>query len=113
MPDFPLRNDSVTIACAVCGTACARVGRRRFCSDVCRQAGWRQRHPAPLPLLPDRSPRAATVYECPVCDTRSLGEQQCPNCRAFCRRVGPGGRCPHCDEPVALADLLDLTDGGA
>jgi hypothetical protein len=23
------------------------------------------------------------------------------------RRVGLGGHCPHCDEPVAIADLLD------
>jgi hypothetical protein len=22
------------------------------------------------------------------------------------RRVGPGGSCPHCDEPVLVADLL-------
>ncbi len=25
----------------------------------------------------------------------------------FCRRVGPGDRCPHCDEPVSIAGLLD------
>ena len=23
------------------------------------------------------------------------------------RRVGIGGHCPHCDEPVAITDLLD------
>jgi len=23
------------------------------------------------------------------------------------RRIGLGGRCPHCDEAVAVADLLD------
>ena len=52
--------------------------------------------------LPPRSPRPATVYECPSCETRYLGEQRCPDCGIFCRRVGPGGPCPHCDEPVAL-----------
>lgn len=58
------------------------------------------------PSLPTRSPRSATVYACPSCDTRYLGQQRCDDCHLFCRRVGPGGACPHCDEPVALADLL-------
>ncbi len=25
----------------------------------------------------------------------------------FCRCVGPGGRCPHCDEPVGIVGLVD------
>lgn len=29
----------------------------------------------------------------------------------FCRRVGIGGLCPHCDEPVAISDLLGDTTG--
>ena len=36
---------------------------------------------------------------------RLLGEQRCPDCATFARRVGPGGPCPHCAEPVAIADL--------
>jgi hypothetical protein len=48
----------------------------------------------------------ATIYQCPVCDTRYLGEQWCPDCQRFCRRLGPGGPCPQCDEPVAFSDLL-------
>lgn len=108
MRDTPSRNDGVTLACPVCGGAVQPAGRRRFCSAACRQAAWRQRHPRPLPALPARPPRAATVYECPWCGTRSLGEQRCPECQRFGRRVGPGGLCPHCDEPVALADLLVL-----
>ncbi|MGH2608690.1 MAG: hypothetical protein ACRDHF_06325 [Tepidiformaceae bacterium] len=55
----------------------------------------------------------ATIYECPACDIRYLGQQRCADCGVFCRRVGPGGLCPHCDEPVALADLLPATKGGA
>jgi hypothetical protein len=51
------------------------------------------------------------VYECPVCGARFLGEQRCPDCNVFCRRLGPGGPCPHCDEPVALADLLGASAG--
>ena len=59
------------------------------------------------PVL-DRRPRAASIYECPACEARHLGEQRCPDCQIFCRRVGPGGRCPHCDEPVAIVDLIDV-----
>ena len=105
-PYRPLRNDGVTIACARCSQPFVPSGRRRFCSAACRQASWRQHHPTPLPALPARVPQPSTVYECPRCDARFLGEQRCPDCGAFCRRVGPGGSCPHCDEPVALIDLI-------
>lgn len=45
---------------------------------------------------------------CPVCDRvfRLVGR------RRFCRRVGPGGPCPHREEPVAVADLLAITPEG-
>jgi hypothetical protein len=59
------------------------------------------------PSSPARAPRAATVYECPSCQARYLGAQRCDDCQLFCRRVGPGGLCPHCDEPVAVGDLID------
>jgi len=87
-------------------------GRRRFCSDACRQAAWRRRQPTALPPIPDRSPRPTTVYVCPDCDARFLGEQRCPDCNTFARRLGPGGPCPHCDEPVAVSDLLVNANGG-
>jgi hypothetical protein len=104
--DSSSRNDGLTIACPVCGAAFRPTGRRRFCSDACRQAAWRRRQPTPLPAVPAHPPRAAVVYECPECSARYLGDQRCPNCHLFCRRVGPGGPCPHCDEPVAVADLI-------
>ena len=106
----PWRNDPVTIACPVCTSPFHPQGRQRVCSAACRQALWRHRHPAPMPIVPVRSPVAQTVYECPHCATRLLGEQRCPECQVFCRRVGPGGTCPHCEEPVAIGDLLP---GGA
>jgi len=105
-PTSPLRNDGVTIACERCGRAFAPSGRRRFCSAACRQALWRRRHPTQVAQITERATRATTVYECPSCETRFLGAQRCPGCGIFCRRIGPGGPCPHCDEPVALADLL-------
>lgn len=112
-PSIPLRNDGVTIACGLCGRAFARSGRRRFCSNACRQAAWRERHPAPAaPLLPSKSPRVVTVYQCTVCEMRYLGEQWCPDCQRPCRRIGAGGLCPHCDEPVAMADLLFNAERG-
>lgn len=109
MPEHPWRNVGVTIRCPSCGAPFPPSGRRRFCSDACRQAAWRRRHPPPLPVLPARSSRTTSVYECLDCGARFLGTQRCPDCQRFCRRVGPGGLCPHCDEPVALADLLSLS----
>ena len=112
-PDATSRNDGITIVCPICQRTAPRVGRRRFCSDACRQAAWRARQPA-RPVLPVtlRSPRPTTIYECPACETRFLGEQYCPDCHTFCRRVGPGGACPHCSEPVAVRDLLADATGG-
>ena len=102
------------MVCPICIHGFRPAGRRRFCSDACRQAAWRARHPiTPVDPLPLRTPRAATIYACPSCETRSLGEQRCPDCNTFTRRVGPGGFCPHCDEPVAVSDLLDDPHGGA
>jgi len=110
MPDAPWRNDGVTITCPICGHGFRPAGRRRFCSAACRQAAWRTRQPVALPPIPIRSPRPATIYECPTCETRYLGEQRCPECQHFCRRVGPGGPCPHCEEPVALVDLFAASE---
>jgi hypothetical protein len=125
---FPSRNDGVTITravCSVCGTSFQPMGRRRYCCkrraspalvpDACRQAAWRVRHSDPKEQSPTaRSlPRSQTVYECPSCSSRYLGEQRCPDCQIFCRRVGQGGRCPHCDEPVALEYLTSNQDGDA
>lgn len=100
MPENPSRDDGVTIACGWCGRRFSPSGRRKFCSRGCRQAAWRERHPAPLPPLPARAPRLATVYECPECSTRYLGDQRCEDCGVFMRRIGPGAECPHCDQPL-------------
>ena len=112
--ESPSRNDDVTIACARCGRPVPPVGRRRFCSDACRQAAFRQRQrmsatttieATAVPARAQPASRAATVYECPACGTRFLGEQRCAECNVFCRRGGPGGPCPHGEEPVAITDL--------
>jgi hypothetical protein len=95
--------------CARCSTEFAPSGRRRYCSDACKQADWRARQAAPaLPAPAGSGARPAqehTVYECPSCETRYLGVRRCEECNSFCRRIGTGGLCPHCDEVVARDDL--------
>src|SRR5664280_1711064 len=84
MPEIPSGDDmattSASCSCPVCGTPFARVRRDN------------------------------TVYECGECQTRYLGEQWCVECVRPCRRVGVGGLCPHCDEPVAIPDLLEAAE---
>ena len=94
----------VTMLCLVCGHDFPSSGRRRFCSNACKQLDWRRRHTTPAPI-PTHTPPEAVVYECTACETRYLGERRCPDCNLFTRRIGPGGPCPHCDEPVAHQDL--------
>jgi len=110
----PSRNDGVTIRCPICRGRFIPVGRQRVCSAACRQAAYRRRHAAAdtTPgVPPSRSRREQTIYECPACETRYLGNQCCSECRVFCRRVGAGGLCPECGEPVAVADLLNSSAG--
>jgi len=99
------RNDSGARSCPVCQQSFVPRGRQRVCSPACRH-----RHPPLVPSIPERAPRATTIYECPSCETRFLGVQRCENCGIFCLRVGPGGPCPYCDEPVALVDLLPIDE---
>ncbi len=105
---MPSRNGSVTAVCGVCGDPLPAGRARAWCSDACRQAAWRRRHqPAATPAhLPARRPsKPGSVYECGDCGTRLLGQQRC-DCGAFMHRIGRGGMCPSCDEPVAVEELL-------
>ncbi|MCC7105748.1 MAG: hypothetical protein IT307_11440 [Chloroflexi bacterium] len=96
--------------------------RARYCSAACRQRAYRWRHPEPAPPAPPatltRELRrlgelvAHRVYECPSCEQRLLAERRCPDCNRFCRGLGLGGRCPGCDEPVLLSELLETWAGG-
>lgn len=106
----PRRNDirddiQTTTHCPVCATGFTPNRRQRYCTPACRQAAWRtrqdQRAPPPAITLSPRVPRRDhTVYQCPECDTRHLGQQWCPDCERPCIRLDLGGLCPHCDEPI-------------
>lgn len=90
--------------CPVCGTSVIPA-RATYCSLACRLRAFRIRHQAPaLPTVP--LVQHSVIYECPACEQRFVDERRCPACNLFCRRLGPGGPCPHCDEAVAVSDLL-------
>ena len=106
----PSRDDRRTTRCPVCRRSFTPIGRQVFCSNACRKTAFRRRHQQPgtaVAVPAARRRREFTVYECPDCGDRLLGEQRCESCRTFTRRVGIGGPCPHCDQPVAIEDLLD------
>ena len=100
----PVRDDSATARCGLCGENLAGRGDKQWCSTRCRQKAWRQAQAAPpAPVVVAKSD---TVYQCDNCDARYLGAQRCDACNTWCRRLGPGGLCPCCDEPIAVEDLL-------
>lgn len=117
MSELPSGDDNATTSgptsgfhsCPVCATLFQRIRRQRYCSDTCRRIAWRRRHaaqPEPPPIPAARPRRDTTIYQCGECETRYLGERWCFDCVRPCRRVGLGGLCPHCDQPVAIPDLL-------
>lgn len=109
-----IRNDIPTprtTTCPTCGQPFTPIRRQRYCTPACRQAAWRARHPAtrptPTTVTPGTNRRAVTVYQCPRCETRYLGQQWCHDCHTPCARLDFGGPCPHCDEPVAISDITE------
>jgi len=106
----PSRDEDATRICPVCQEPFAPWGHQRYCRSACRAKAWRRRHQPAAPVVvvpPSRPRRPFTVYECEACGTRAVGAQHCEGCGSFMRRVGLGGSCPHCDEPVSVTDLFD------
>jgi hypothetical protein len=102
-------------SCPVCATRLPS-RRARYCSEACKQRAYRLRQAArarpELPALTHerqrlRTLRAHTLCECPTCGERYRGLQRCPDCQHFCRSLGLGGACPHCDELLLVTDVLD------
>ena len=100
--------------CLGCGAALPSAHARAYCSRACQQRAFRLRHQRSLPdlqrLRQELQRRRAvvlhTVYECPSCAERLVGERRCPECHLFSRAIGLGGHCPECATPVLLVDLL-------
>jgi hypothetical protein len=109
-PETPSRGATAVAICPVCQVSFVPAPNKKYCGKLCTDTAWRRRHQVPsIPIVvPPRRPRRPfTVYECEACGTRSVGDQRCDDCGSFMRRIGLGGHCPHCDEAVAVADLLD------
>lgn len=80
-PAAPSRDDPGTTRCPVCDRRFTPAGRQTYCSTACRKTAFRRRHQhtAPAVTVPTARPRRQiTVYECPDCGGRLLGEQRCP-----------------------------------
>ncbi len=106
----PSRDDPATMTCPLCQHYFTPTGRAIYCSTACRKTAFRRRHqtPSTTVTVPAARPRREfTIYECPDCGERLYGQQRCQDCGTFARRIGLGGPCPHCNQPVALNDLLD------
>ncbi len=105
------RADTLRRCCPSCSALSSPSGRQVYCTPACRQKAYRDRSTTSdlhslVPTPPRRSRREVTVYQCPDCDQPYLGEQWCPDCQRPCLRLGYGGNCPHCDEPVSIDQLL-------
>ena len=96
LPDLPEPTSPPPGASATAAPPAARP--RSAAATKTRPAAHHPGRPTPTRLHHLRMPRLRQ---------RLHGEQRCPDCGIFARRIGIGGPCPHCDEPVALTDLLD------
>jgi hypothetical protein len=108
--DVETTSPGVWAQCPTCGSRFRRVRRQRYCCPACKQAAWRARR---RPLAPPDTTLAAparrrdvTVYTCPDCEERYLGQQWCYECNRPCTRTGIGGLCPACEHPIAVEELL-------
>jgi hypothetical protein len=109
--------------CPMCERTVPVQGRGTYCGPACRQRAFRlRRRQANRPThvtLTNRLRReqlliAQTVYECPSCSERFVGDRRCGECNRMCRKVGLGGECSACSEILTIADLLGLDlEGGA
>ena len=113
----PPRTVTSSRTCLICGAALSPT-QQCYCTRACQQQAYRLRHRQPVrldvALLRTELKRRRllvenTVYECPSCEMRSVGEQRCGECNTFCRARGLGGHCPDCDSILLLSDLLEQT----
>jgi len=103
--------------CPVCTHTFPIDGRGIYCTPKCRQRAYRLRHrQVNRPTLTDLAARlrreqqliAHTVYACPSCQARFLGERRCGDCNRWCSKVGLGGQCSGCDDILTVSDLIGI-----
>jgi hypothetical protein len=108
-------SDAELRGCPMCGSPLTSP-RARFCCAACKQLAYRLRHlPAAssdlTELRQDLQHRRVltihTIYECPSCGDRLVGERRCSACGLFCRSLGLGGHCPDCEAPIVFAEVLN------
>ncbi len=88
------------------------VGDQTFDVVLVRHLIWTLPDPY-VALRRQRQLVAQTVYQCPACEERYLGERRCSTCNLMCRKLGLGGRCSGCDELLTVGDLIGFElDGG-
>jgi len=124
MSTIPVRDDTrydsqpALGVCPLCNTTFPIDGRGIYCTPKCRQRAYRLRHrQADHPTLSDLAAKlrreqrliAQTVYECPSCQERFLGERRCDECNQWCRNVGLGSNCSGCDDVLTVSDLIGIT----
>ena len=51
---------------------------------------------------------AHTLFACPGCDERQLGQRRCQACGHFCRALGLAVACTACGELLLLIDLFNV-----
>jgi predicted RNA-binding Zn-ribbon protein involved in translation (DUF1610 family) len=112
---YTLSDAGSTRACLACGSPLTG-SRARFCSAACKQLAYRLRRRGDTTsdlsaLRQDLQRRRIltthTIYECPSCGERFVGERRCSSCQLFCRSVGLGGHCLECESPIVFAEVLD------
>ena len=59
-------------------------------------------------LLQHGQLEAYTLFECPTCGERQLGQRRCADCQRFGRALGLAAACSACGEPMLLVELLNL-----
>ena len=100
--------------CPVCGAGVPST-RAMYCSVACKQLAFRRRHQRPVigevavvyqQLASQRQRVAHTIYECPRCEERYVGERRCSACQLYCKALGLGGHCEECDYILLLSELL-------
>lgn len=65
---------------------------------------------SPSPAARVRTTTATTVYECPSCDQRYLGERRCPDCNTLAGASAQGACAPTARSPWPVPTLGTRTD---